>query len=212
MITGMDIPSAGFRKACLHDSNRPIGKSHDNKSGVDIVKIISGDWYVTNDKNEMLTTILGSCISACIRDPIAGVGGMNHFLLPGDASSVPTTDAARYGAYAMESLINAILKMGGRKERLEIKVFGGGNVINSSARIGSKNAQFIRDFLTKEGYHIISSDLEGDQPRRVHYYPSTGKVLLKKLERGDNCKLAAEEENYRRTIAIKPVEGDIDLF
>lgn len=212
MIIGADIPSPGIRKIYLNDSNRPISKSHDNKTGVDIVKIISGDWYVTNDKNEMLTTILGSCISACIRDPISGVGGMNHFLLPGDASSVPTADAARYGAYAMESLINAILKMGGRKERLEVKVFGGGNVINSSARIGSKNAQFIRDFLSKEGYNITSSDLEGEQPRRVHYYPATGKVMLKKLERGDNRTLVAEEENYRRTIATKPVEGDIDLF
>ena len=179
---------------------------------MDIVKIISGDWYVTNDRNEMLTTILGSCISACIRDPVAGIGGMNHFLLPGDAGGVPTADAARYGTYAMESLINTIIKMGGRKDRLEIKVFGGGNVISSSAKIGSKNAQFIRDFLMKEGYHIASSDLEGDQPRRVHYYPATGKVMLKKLQRGDNPGLAKEEESYRKSIAAKPIEGDIDLF
>lgn len=99
----------------------------------------------------MLATILGSCVLLCIRDPIAKVGGMNHFLLPGDESADSTvSDSARYGVFAMESLINGIMKAGGRKDRFEIKVFGGGNVINNSARIGSKNAKFIRDFLKKK--------------------------------------------------------------
>ena len=127
------------------DGDIPVRESHHP------VKIFSGDWHVSTKANEVLITILGSCVSACIRDPIAGIGGMNHFLLPGDESVVAqVSDAARYGVFAMESLINGILKAGGRKDRLEFKVFGGGNVINNSQKIGSKNAAFIRNFLKNE--------------------------------------------------------------
>jgi chemotaxis protein CheD len=185
----------------------------DAQTGLHVVKVFSGDWYVSTHPGEMLVTILGSCVAACIRDPQAGVGGMNHFLLPGDEAMVtPHSDAARYGLFAMESLLNEIFKSGGRKERLEIKVFGGGNVINNSARIGSKNAAFIRQFLRQEGYKIASEDLEGDLPRRVHYFPDTGKVMLRKLRRKEDMVVVQEEAKFTRTITAKPVEGDIDLF
>ncbi|MBI1274830.1 chemoreceptor glutamine deamidase CheD [bacterium] len=184
---------------------------HDAKEGIDVVKIFSGDWYVTKNC-EMLATILGSCVAACIRDPIAHVGGMNHFLLPGDENTAVLSDAARYGVFAMESLINGILKAGGRKDRLEIKVFGGGNVINNSARIGSKNAAFIRSFLSKEGFTIASQDLEGDYPRRVHYYPQTGKALVRALKRREDMAVVQEEARYTRSINAKPIEGNIELF
>ncbi len=185
---------------------------YNTETGYRIVKIFSGDWHVSTEPGEMLATILGSCVSACIRDPKIGVGGMNHFLLPGDINNVQTNDAARYGVFAMESLINGILKAGGRKERLEAKVFGGGNVINNSARIGSKNAAFIREFLKREGIPIVSEDLEGDLPRRIHYFPDTGKVMLRRLHRKEDMRVAEEEARYRSKIAAKPVEGDIDLF
>lgn len=178
-----------------------------------IVKILSGDWHVSTKPGEVLVTILGSCVSACIRDPIARVGGMNHFLLPGDDSVVAQlSDAARYGVFAMESLINGILKAGGRKDRLEVKVFGGGNVIKSTQQIGSKNAAFIRQFLKSDGLRITSEHLEGDLPRRLHYFPDTGKVMMRRLHRRDDMHVVAEEIRYRNTIAAKPVEGDIDLF
>lgn len=178
-----------------------------------VVQIYSGDWHVSTQPKELLVTILGSCVSACIRDPIAKVGGMNHFLLPGSELVVPElSDAARYGVYAMESLINGLLKAGARKERLEVKVFGGGNVINNSQRIGSKNAAFIRQFLKNEGIPIISEDLEGDLPRRIHYYPDTGKVMMRKLIRKEDLKVVEEEAQYSKSIVIKPVEGDVDLF
>lgn len=183
---------------------------YDEREHVNVVKIFSGDWYVSTQGNEMLATILGSCVSACIRDPIAGVGGMNHFLLPGEADS-QTSDSARYGVYAMESLINGILKSGGRKDRFEVKVFGGGNVINNSARIGSKNAAFIRNFLSKEGFRIASEDLEGDHPRRLHYYPDTGKVMMRTLRRKEDMAVVAEEARYTKSIS-KPIESDIELF
>ena len=181
--------------------------------GYQTIKIFSGDWHVSTKPKEMLATILGSCVSACIRDPIAGIGGMNHFLLPGDDSIVTqASDAARYGVFAMESLINGILKAGGRKDRLEVKVFGGGNVINNSQKIGSKNASFIREFLRNEGLKITSEDLEGDLPRRLHYFPDTGRVMMMKLHRKDDLRVLEDETRYRKTIAAKPIEGDIDLF
>lgn len=185
----------------------------DAKENIYVVKIFSGDWYVSTRKDEMLATILGSCVAACVRDPTIGIGGMNHFLLPGDESMVSQlSDAARYGVFAMESLINGVLKVGGRKERLEFKIFGGGNVINTSTRIGSKNASFVREFLHKEGYRITSEDLEGNLPRRVHYYPATGKVMMRKLQRKEDMVVLDEEARYKREIARQPVEGNIELF
>jgi len=176
------------------------------------VKLFSGDCYVTK-KDEVLVTILGSCVSACMRDPLIGIGGMNHFLLPGDgADTIAASESARYGAYAMESLINGILKAGGDKRRLEVKVFGGGNVINNSSRIGSKNAQFVRKFLRDEGYKIISEDLEGDFPRRLHYYPKTGKVMMRRLSKTHDAGLLDQESKYRQKITQSPIEGDVDLF
>ena len=191
---------------------RESSKQIDPESGLPVIKIFSGDWHVST-KPEMLVTILGSCVSACIRDHATGIGGMNHFLLPGDDTMVtPLSEAARYGVFAMESLINGILKAGGRKDRLEVKVFGGGNVINNSAKIGSKNAAFIRNFLKQEGIRIVSEDLEGDLPRRIHYFPETGKVMLRRLNRKEDLRVAEEEARYKRKIASAPVEGEIDLF
>lgn len=187
----------------------------DAKENIHVVKIFSGDWYVSTEGNEMIATILGSCISACIRDPIAKVGGMNHFLLPGDEKTeIGHADAAaRYGVFAMETLINAIMKAGGNKSRFEVKVFGGGNVLSNSARIGSKNAAFIREFLRKEGYRIVSEDLEGDLPRRLHYYPDTGKVMLRHLRRREDFAVVEEEDKYKKSITVEPAAtGDVELF
>lgn len=187
-------------------------KVFDPQEKIEVVKIFSGDWHVTRE-NVMISTILGSCVSACIRDPYASVGGMNHFLLPGeDGMDSQNSDSARYGVFAMESLLNGILKNGGRKDRLEIKVFGGGNVINNSARIGSKNAEFIRTFLGKEGLRIASEDLEGDYPRRINYYPISGKLMMRQLRRREDLHVVEEESRYKRNIIQKPIEGNIELF
>jgi len=186
---------------------------HDSGENVDVIKIFAGDWYVSTQKGEMLATILGSCVSACIRDPILGFGGMNHFMLPGDdMMDNKISNSARYGVAAMENLINGIMKVGGQKHRLEVKVFGGGNVINNSARIGSKNAKFIREFLHTEGLRIVSEDLEGEHPRRVHYYPDTGKVMMRLLKRKEDMVVVEEEAQYTKRIENKPIEGDIELF
>jgi chemotaxis protein CheD len=112
----------------------------------------------------------------------------------------------------MESLINGILTNGGQKHRLEVKVFGGGNVINNSARIGSKNAKFIREFLKKEGYRITSEDLEGDHPRRLHYFPNTGKVLMRLLKRKEDMVVVEEEDRYKKEIMAHSNDSNIELF
>jgi chemotaxis protein CheD len=185
----------------------------DANEHVRVIKVLSGHWHVSTHSDEMCTTVLGSCVSACIRDPVARVGGMNHFLLPGDEGADSQISlSARYGVFAMESLINGLLKAGGRKDRLEVKVFGGGNVINHSVPIGTRNAEFIRGFLRREGLHIVSEDLEGLYPRRVHYYPHTGKVMLRHLQRRDDLIVVAEEDSYSRKVSTQPVEGEIELF
>jgi chemotaxis protein CheD len=201
------------QKPSLHLLNRRGEEGFTMPPDHQVVQIFSGDWHVSTQPKEVLVTILGSCVAACIRDPIAKVGGMNHFLLPGSELVVPElSDAARYGVYAMESLINGLLKAGALKSRLEVKIFGGGNVINNSQKIGSKNAAFVRHFLENEGLPIASEDLEGDLPRRIHYYPDTGKVMMRKLVRKEDLKVVEEEARYSKSIVIKPVEGDVDLF
>ena len=179
-----------------------------------VVKLFSGDCYVTDKPNYMLVTILGSCVSACIRDPIAGVGGMNHFLLPdgGDVDFEHASQATRYGAYAMEQLINGIISKGGQKSRLEVKLFGGGNVIKSNTLIGDRNVQFVKQFLRREGLLVSSADLGGTYPRRIHYYPDTGKVMMRNLRRKEDYDVVKEEQQFAASLTKKPFEGEVDLF
>lgn len=184
----------------------------EKQTGVMVVNVHAGDCFVTDDENEVAATVLGSCISACIRDPIAKVGGMNHFLLPQSGDS--HADSARFGAFAMEQLINEIFKRGGIRSRLEAKLFGGGNVIKSSALIGDKNAHFAIEYLRREGITLAGKDVGDIWPRKVRYCPVTGKAMIRKLQRDDDYRnVAREEEGYRRTI-IKPLAAgnDVDLF
>jgi chemotaxis protein CheD len=203
------------KRSNLDPDDHYQGKNHyfDTVENKTIVKVFAGDWYVTKQPDEMIATILGSCVSACIRDPLLKIGGMNHFMLPGDNNHESNpADSARYGVFAMEMLINGLLKEGANKDRFEIKVFGGGNVINNSARIGSKNAAFIRTFLEKEGFKILVEDMEGDWPRRLNYYPYTGKVKLLYLRRVEDNRVVDEEIRYTKKITTNPVEGGIELF
>lgn len=179
------------------------------KMGINVIKVFGGDCYVSDHKDEMMATILGSCVSACIRDTDLNLGGMNHFLLPVDEhASGNISEAARYGVFAMENLINKIIKAGGHKDRLEIKVFGGGNVIQNSTPIGSLNSKFIRKFLHDGGYHIAAEDLEGNRPRSVHYYPATGKVMIRYLHRKEDMVIVDEETRYLIKTFKAHIKGD----
>ncbi|WP_293775553.1 chemoreceptor glutamine deamidase CheD [uncultured Oxalicibacterium sp.] len=179
----------------------------------DAAKILPGEYYYTN-KDMLIVTVLGSCVSACIRDRVSGVGGMNHFMLPdGDADS-PVSASARYGTYAMEILINDLLKSGARRENLEAKVFGGGNVLRGfvNMNVGERNAQFVRNFLKVENIRIVAEDLNDIYPRKVYYFPRNGKVLVKKLKQLNNNTLVNREQDYANRLQSNNVSGDVELF
>jgi chemotaxis protein CheD len=179
-------------------------------------KISPGEYYFTN-KDMVIVTVLGSCVSACIRDNITGIGGMNHFMLPDGANAdkdSPVSESMRYGTYAMEVLINQLLKNGARRENLEAKIFGGGNVLKSftTMNVGDRNASFVRKFLKDERIRVTGEDLLDIYPRKVYYFPKTGRVLVKKLKNMHNDTLVKREEAYASKLKTSDVGGEIDLF
>lgn len=182
-----------------------------------VAKILPGEYYVTTH-NELIITTLGSCISACIRDRIYGIGGMNHFMLP---TQMIETDnwrysrislANRYGSYAMENLINDILKNGGERKNLEVKFFGGGKILAQMTDIGKRNIVFMENYVTTEKLELLAKDVGGIFPRKVVYNPVTGKVKMKKLRALQNNTIVERETRYLQDIQQRPVEGDIELF
>ncbi len=181
-------------------------------------KLLPGEYYVTVE-DEIIVTVLGSCVSACIRDPIRGIGGMNHFMLP--ASHRDEEDrwqhgcmnaAARYGNYAMELLINTILKHGGNRAHLEVKIVGGGRILTHMTDIGQRNITFVREYLRTEGLQVIAEDVGDIHPRKVYYLPSLGKVRMQKLRALHNTTILRREKAYMHSLAQQPVHGDVELF
>lgn len=175
-------------------------------------KILPGEYYFTG-KPMMIVTVLGSCVAACIRDRVSGVGGMNHFMLPdGGESGSASASSMRYGSYAMEVLINQLLKAGARRENLEAKVFGGGNVLRgfSSINVGERNARFVRDYLRTVNIRILAEDLNDIHPRKVYFFPQTGKVLVKRLIQLNNYTLVRREHDYASRLQANPIDVEID--
>ena len=188
---------------------------YDRGFDMDAAKILPGEYYYT-PKDMVIVTVLGSCVSACIRDRSSGVGGMNHVMLPNDSSDPGGILSAsmRYGTYAMEILINELLKSGARRENLEAKVFGGGAVLQNfnTINVGERNAQFVRDYLKAEKIRIVAEDLEDVFPRKVYFFPRSGKVLVKKLRQLHNNTIANREHDYASRLTTRPASGDIELF
>lgn len=180
-----------------------------------VTMVHQGDCKVSGDPGATFSTVLGSCIAACVRDSAVGVGGMNHFLLATQSGSSRDRfgESARYGAFAMEQLINMVLSRGtGRKSNLEFKIFGGGNIHAGMIDVGQKNIEFVREFLRNENYLIASEDLGGSFARRVMYQPTTGRALVKRLDSRDSAHLVRDELAIAKRQIIKPVEADIELF
>jgi len=188
---------------------------YDRTFDCDAAKILPGEYYYTC-KDMLIVTVLGSCVSACIRDRVTGIGGMNHFMLPdgGSDSDSPVSASMRYGTYAMEVLINDLLKAGARRENLEAKVFGGGNVLRGfiAINVGERNAQFVRDYLRAENIRVVAEDLNDIYPRKVYFFPRSGKVLVKKLKQLNNNTLVNREQDYASRLLTTPVAGDVELF
>jgi len=179
-------------------------------------KISPGEYYFT-DQDMVIVTVLGSCISACIRDTHLGIGGMNHFMLPTSSTAdkdSPISESMRYGSYAMEVLINQLIRNGARRDTMEAKIFGGANVIKSftTSHVGERNAEFVKEFLTNEGIAISSEDLLDVYPRKVYYFPKTGKVLMKKIKSLNNNTIVEREQTYASSLKTNDVGGEVDLF
>ena len=187
----------------------------DRHFGLEAAKILPGEYFAT-DKNMVLVTVLGSCVTACLRDGRAGVGGMNHFMLPRSEQDPanPISMSARYGTFAMEILINQLQKMGARRETIEAKVFGGGNVLRGFTvnSIGEANANFVTEYLHNEGIKIVAKDLLGVNPRKLYYFPSTGKVLVKKIKELHNHTIVERESEYNLRLRNVVVGGDVEIF
>jgi chemotaxis protein CheD len=181
-----------------------------------IAKILPGEYYVTRH-DEILTTVVGSCIAACIRDSVNGIGGMNHFMLPTHVTyknkweHTKVSFASRYGSFAMEYMINEILKHGGNRRNLEVKLFGGGRIMQNMANIGQKNIEFVKNYIQLEGLTLLAEDLGDIYPRKILYYPGNGRVRVKKL-RAMEQSILVRENVYRRKLEKQPLAGDVDLF
>lgn len=196
-----------------HEEHLAANLYHDRNFDADAAKILPGEYYVSN-RGMLLVTVLGSCVAACIRDPDSGIGGMNHFMLPDDGGRESVGNSARYGTYAMEVLINHLLKLGARRSRLEAKVFGGGAVLASlsSSNVGARNAEFVLSYLKTEKIPVVAKDLLDSYPRKVYYFSKTGRVLVKKLHRVHNDTLFARERDYKAKLSGSGLAGDVELF
>jgi chemotaxis protein CheD len=188
---------------------------HDGQFGIDAAKLLPGEYYVTT-QTMVLVTVLGSCVAACIRDSQLGIGGMNHFMLPESVHEAdnPLSSSARYGTYAMEILINELIKLGARRNKLQAKVFGGGNVLRgfTATNVGERNAAFVLEYLKTENIPILAQDLVDIYPRKVYFFPEDGRVMVRKLRSLHNTTIMKREGDYSRRLRSDGVAGDVELF
>ncbi|WP_235911947.1 chemotaxis protein CheD [Mesorhizobium xinjiangense] len=177
------------------------------KGRPDRIHVIQGDCIVTDDASVTLTTVLGSCVAACMRDPVLGIGGMNHFLLPGDGENSERNEAERFGVYLMELLVNGLLKRGARRDKLEAKLFGGARTMQGVTDVGAKNIEFARRFLDTEAIACLGGSVGGDQGRRLEYQPSTGRARQFLLP-----STAVAQVSTPRPVPARAESGTLELF
>ena len=193
-----------------------IQRRFDKRINAIVAILQPGDYYVAAP-GELIGTVLGSCVSACVRDRRLRVGGMNHFMLPADQSDggrvwgESASAATRYGNVAMERLINEILKLGGRRSDLEVKLVGGGRMLDAVTDVGARNIQFVRRYVRTEAFCVVGEDLGDHCARKVLYDPASGHARVKRLTRLAG-RVLAEERRYQRDIHRTAVGGDIELF
>ena len=205
----MPSPLPGFEE---------INRYWDTSHGYYSAKILPGQYYVSNN-DELIATVLGSCISVCVTDKVAGIGGMNHFMLPiysrDQADSWGSTlisAETRYGNFAMEHMINDVIKHGGVKSRLELKVIGGGRVMDQMTDIGLRNISFVYDYIANERLLLVKEDVGDRYPRKVLFHVKTGKVKVRKLKKVNNSTLLQRDNEYLSKLNTQTVGGSVDLF
>ena len=187
---------------------------HDARFGRDAVKLLPGEYFAHDDDDVLLMTTLGSCIAACLWDARACVGGMNHFMLPEGGGPAALEASGRYGSYAMELLINELMKRGATRATLEAKVFGGAQVIGGmqSLAIGEANTAFVLDYLKTERIPVVARDVQGSVARKVCFLPGSGKAMVKRLARTQGDAVFAPEQAAARQRAAAAAGGSVDLF
>jgi chemotaxis protein CheD len=198
--------------AVLNDPAVPL-RYFDREFQVETTKILPGQYH--SARGGAVTTVLGSCVSTCLWDPVERIGGMNHFMLPGDNAhpDSPWAASARFGVYAMEVLINDMLHLGADRRRLAAKVFGGARLLAGFDRldVGAKNSQFVLEFLRVEGIRVLAQDLLGVCPRKVHFFVDSGKVQVKRLSLSPMETVQRREREYLSRLGKKS-GGDIEIF
>jgi chemotaxis protein CheD len=196
----------------LIESSVPL-QYFDREFQVDAVKILPGQYHAA--KSGAITTVLGSCVSTCLWDPATRIGGMNHFMLPGDTASPgsPWAASARFGVYAMEVLINEMIRLGADRRRMVAKVFGGAQLLSGFDRldVGAKNSDFVLEFLRVEGIRVLARDLLDVCPRKVHFFIDSGKVQVKRLSLTPSDPVQLREREYLKRLAGKR-GGEVEIF
>jgi chemotaxis protein CheD len=195
-------------------------KRYSGKFGRNMVIIYPGEFHVSTQ--DIIATVLGSCISVCIKDRKTGIAGMNHFMLPGDARSEDMflSASAKYGMFAMEQLINEMIKKNGSRKDFEAKVFGGGHVLNfrkTDGNVPEANIEFVRAFLRMEQIAIVKEDVGGYAGRKILFFPETAKVLLRRLESAVDSRIIQAEQSYKTKLfrekeKLQQAGGDLTLF
>jgi len=201
----------------FHGYEEVLAPNHyfDRNFDIEAAKILPGEYYVSA-RDMLLVTVLGSCVAACLRDPKTGIGGMNHFMLPeggGDQHNL-LSSSARYGGYAMEVLINQLVKLGANRSRLEAKVFGGAAVLRgfTTVQVGEMNSEFVLEYLRTERIRVVAEDLLDVYPRKVYFFPATGRVMVRKLRAVHNNTIVERERDYGQRLKSTPLSGDVELF
>ena len=201
----------------MSDPFAHVRRMRDSRFPHEIASILPGEYFVSREPM-VVYTVLGSCISACVRDPIAGVGGMNHFMLPApkehQSGDTWGEESTRYGSFAMEQLINGILNRGGQRDRLEVKLFGAGKICNSNIDVGARNTEWVLSYVKTEGLSVVGRDLGDVYPRKIYYFTESGRVLMKRIERIKNQTICERETEYQNRLSQKCVEqsDDVALF
>lgn len=209
------VRTAGSSLEALKSAHRKSGEASffyfDHHFQYNSVKVLPGEYFVSSDQL-VIMTVLGSCIAACLWDSRAGIGGMNHFMLPeSDAADV----SGRYGSYAMEILINEMLKAGARRESLQAKIFGGAQVMAgfTTMNVGERNTSFVKDYLRTERIPLLSEDVLDIHPRKVVFFPTTGKAMVKRLAHAHpESLLSQERRGNAASVAQTNSGGSVDLF
>lgn len=186
----------------------------DNRINSLVVFVSEGDFYVSTSPYEVLSTVLGSCIAVCIWDPIAGCGGMNHFLLPTQTSpsdGLPSSEL-RFGSYSIERLVNALIARGAVRERLEVKIFGGANIADTQSNYGHANADFVEQYLKRERLTVVASSLRGTNARRVRYHAASGRARVSMIGGDRAMQLIADEAQLATRVTVPGLSRRVEIF